>query len=157
VMPSRIFAIALAVWGAVITARMALGENIGFRSPLNVESAFGFVAIAGLVLRSQLEGGRGVGWKCTPRDAALGATIAILTAPLFWRSASFGFLSDDFVLLKLARTFQGNYRGVFTTGGGDGFFRPLGYISLAWTSAWAGVSPVAWHWVGIALHMASSI
>jgi hypothetical protein len=154
-MLSRALAVVVAVLGIAVVARMALGTEVGFRSPMNVESGFGLVVVIGLAIgaRDGGEAGRG---GLSRRDALLLATIPALVAVFFWRSAGFGFLSDDFVLLKLAGSFAGHYRDVFTQGGGDGFFRPLTYVSLAWTAPWAGTNPVAWHWAGLALHMASS-
>ena len=125
------------------------------RGLLNVESVFALAMVAGLALRAQRA--EPAKRRLDRRDALLLATIPALIAILFWRSANFGFLSDDFVLLKLAGAFARNYRGVFTEGGGDGFFRPLTYISLAWTAPWAGTNPAAWHGVGLALHMLSSV
>src|ERR1700730_18040136 len=86
---------------------------------------------------------------------ALGLTILIITA--FWRAIHLYFLSDDFVLLKHARSLRGAFRPLFTTGGGDGFFRPIGYVSLAFTSAWAGASPVLWHDTALALHIVNAV
>ena len=78
----------------------------------------------------------------------MGFTIAA-----FWRTLHFCFLSDDFVLVKLANTIHFAMRPLFRTAGGDGFFRPIGCISLAVTSMWAGVSPTAWHLTALALHI----
>src|SRR5262245_49691754 len=79
---------------------------------------------------------------------AVVTSLTLLAVAGFWRTLPTYLLSDDFVLLKHARTF----RPQFTTGGGDGFFRPIGYVSLAVTSAWAGSSPMRWHATAMALH-----
>jgi hypothetical protein len=84
--------------------------------------------------------------------ALMGFTIAA-----FWRTLHFYFLSDDFVLVKLANTFHFAMRPMFGTAGGDGFFRPIGYISLAVTSMWAGLSPTAWHITALALHIINCV
>ena len=78
--------------------------------------------------------------------------LVVLSITAFWRTINLYFLSDDFVLLKHARSFHGAFRHLFTTGGGDGFFRPIGYVSLAFTWAFAGTSPVLWHAAALALH-----
>jgi len=90
-------------------------------------------------------------------DAFAVFAIVFLVAAVFWRAADFYFLSDDFILLKYARSFSYNFHTLFATPGGDGFYRPLAYVSMALTSAWAGVNPAYWHWIGIALHAVNSI
>jgi hypothetical protein len=59
--------------------------------------------------------------------------------------------------LKHASSLHGAFWPLFTSGGGDGFFRPIGYISLAFTSAWAGASPVLWHSTALALHITNTV
>src|SRR6266516_4454832 len=87
--------------------------------------------------------------------AVIGLTV--LTATAFCRTIHSYFLSDDFVLLRHARSFHGAFRPLFTTGGGDGFFRPIGYVSLAFTWAWAGASPPLWHATALSLHIANAV
>jgi hypothetical protein len=87
--------------------------------------------------------------------AALG--LIALTAISFWRTLPSYFLSDDFVLLQHARSLRGGFLPLLTTGGGDGFFRPIGYVSLALTSQWAGSSPVLWHATALAIHAANVV
>jgi hypothetical protein len=91
-------------------------------------------------------------WNAVPIVALIGVTTAA-----FWRTVHFYFLSDDFVLVKLASTFHFAMHPSFTTAGGDGFFRPIGYISLAVTSLWAGVNPMPWHATGLALHITNVV
>src|ERR1017187_1583760 len=74
-------------------------------------------------------------------DIAAVLGLVVLTIAAYWRTMDLYFLSDDFVLLRLARTFHGAFRNLFTTGGGDGFFRPVGYVSLAFTWTFAGTKP----------------
>jgi hypothetical protein len=89
-------------------------------------------------------------------DVVTAIALMVLTHAAFWRTIHLYFLSDDFVLLKHARSLRGALRPLFTTGGGDGFFRPIGYMSLAFTSAWAGASPVLWHVTALALHVTNT-
>ncbi len=70
--------------------------------------------------------------------------------------------SDDFVLVSMSQVFHatfgpGSYATMFTHGGGDGFFRPLGYSSLFWASQWAGLDPVRWHSAALALHIVNAL
>src|SRR5271155_4345107 len=71
-----------------------------FRSPLNVESAIGIAVALLLFLHAKAgqttpEPARGY---FSPRDAFAVLLIAGLIAVVFWRSAGFYFLSDDFIL-----------------------------------------------------------
>ena len=90
-------------------------------------------------------------------DAVTVLGLTLLTITAFWRTIHWYFLSDDFVLLKHARSVLDALRPLFTAGGGDGFFRPIGYVSLAFTSAWAGVSPVLWHATALGLHIINTV
>ncbi len=89
------------------------------------------------------------------------ASVALLAVLAFGPAAHTYFLSDDFILVSGAQNFRAaslaSYAALFTHGGGDGFFRPLGYLSLYWTSPWAGLDPVRWHLVGLALHIANAL
>jgi hypothetical protein len=96
---------------------------------------------------------RSSGW----RNAVTILALTGLTTAAFWRTLHFYFLSDDFVLVKFANTFHFAMRPLFRTGGGDGFFRPIGYISLAVTSMWAGVNPTAWHATALVLHIINCV
>src|SRR5438132_2562453 len=89
-------------------------------------------------------------------DVVTAFGLMVLTITAFWRTHLY-FLSDDFVLLKHASSLHGAFWPLFTTGGGDGFFRPIGYISLAFTSAYAGASPVLWHATALALHITNTV
>ncbi len=128
---------------------------------LNLETIFALGILALLLRRS---GGRAATSRLTlgPVDALGMAAIALLCVVVFWRAAHTYFLSDDFILTNMAQAFQasseaGRYGAMFTHGGGDGFFRPLGYLSLFWTSPWAGFDAVRWHWVALALHIANAL
>ena len=90
-------------------------------------------------------------------DLVTAIGLMALTIVAFWRTTHLYFLSDDFVLLKYARSLHGAFWPLFTAGGGDGFFRPIGYISLVFTSAWAGANPVLWHSAALALHITNTV
>ena len=175
----RMLAAVLLFCGIVIACRTLLGPltfPLSVKSPINVEGWFGLSAILLAVThakRGPLPSGHGsdglvpshdrkgaVGpqrYKLNSFDAFAVAAIACLVAGAFYRAANFYFLSDDFILLKYARSFSYNFHALFATPGGDGFYRPLAYASMAWTSAWAGVNPAYWHWTGFALHAINSI
>src|ERR1700691_1245493 len=125
---------------------------------INLESVFALAVVILLLLRS--EAGTASfqpRLKLDARDALPMVLIVLMIVAAFWRAARVSFLSDDYVLVSQAQYFPGNYRAMFTHGGGDGFFRPLGYLSLAWTWPWAGLDPNRWHWVGLLLHLGNSL
>jgi hypothetical protein len=124
---------------------------------VNLESALGLAAVT-LLLRPRTEEATSPPrLELNVRDAIPMLLIVLMIGVAFWRAARISFLSDDYVLVSLAQYFPGNYRAMFTQGGGDGFFRPLGYLSLAWTWPWAGLDPSRWHWVGLLLHLGTSL
>ena len=125
---------------------------------INLESVFGLAAVILLLWRS--EAGREPSrprLTLDARDALPMVLVAVMIGTAFWSVARISFLSDDYVLVSGAQGFSGNYRAMFAQGGGDGFFRPLGYLSLAWTWPWAGLDPNRWHWAALLLHLANSL
>lgn len=137
---------------------------------LNLETLFALATLSVLLWRSSRllwRSRSGSGEIPKPRfaidagDALRMASVAVLAALVFWPSTRSYFLSDDFILVSGAQNFHagmpGSYVALFTRGGGDGFFRPLGYLSLYWTGPWAGLDPVRWHLVGLALHIANAL
>jgi hypothetical protein len=158
-----VLAAALLLCGMLIAARTLLGPLI-IKSPMNVEGWFGlsaillvFLPIVFLPSRDRKEAVVPQRYNLNRWDAFAVFAIACLVAGAFYRAASFYFLSDDFILLKYARSFSYNFHTLFATPGGDGFYRPVAYASMALTSAWAGVNPSHWHWIGFALHAVNSI
>lgn len=155
----------LVISGLVAALRMRLGPfvygPVRVTTPLNPEGWFGLAVTILLVLSAipnlsehaaAAQKRHSVPWKAI----LVAALIAFITIS-FWRTLDFYFLSDDFVLVNLPGRFQFGMRPLFTTAGGDGFFRPIGYISLAWTSMWAGVNPVRWHATSLAMHGANVV
>jgi len=158
-----VLATALLFCGALIAWRTLAGPLI-IKSPMNVEGWFGLstilLAYLPMVFLPRRDRKGAVGPQrdnLNHWDAFAVFAIAFLVAAVFSRAANFYFLSDDFILLKYARSFSYNFHALFATPGGDGFYRPLAYASMAWTSAWAGVNPANWHWIGFAMHAANSI
>jgi hypothetical protein len=95
--------------------------------------------------------------RLSRRDIAAVFGLLVLVIAAYWRTINLYFLSDDFILLKHARALHGVFWPLFTTGGGDGFFRPVGYVSLAFTRAFARTSPLLWHVSALALHITNTI
>jgi len=144
---------ALALSGLVLAARAALGPP---HSPLNAEAIFGVSLTLLLALATQ-DCSQPARLRFQPADFLVLSGLVCLTATAFSRALAFYFLSDDFVLLKLARELRPGWLPLFTSGGGDGFYRPLGYVSLAATSIWAGANPALWRAFGLAIHAANCI
>ncbi|MEZ5400858.1 MAG: hypothetical protein R2729_14390 [Bryobacteraceae bacterium] len=82
--------------------------------------------------------------------------VAAIIAGAYYQTINYYFLSDDFVLLQQARNFDWSLRTTAKPGG-DGFFRPVGNLSLAATYIVAGADARLWHAVGLALHTVNSI
>jgi hypothetical protein len=144
--------------GLAIAARLVWGPFVllGFpvNTPLNPEGMFG-LAVTLLLLPGS---GRGGGRTQPGRWPGGAGAIALLSIAAFLPALRVYFLSDDFVLLRQALDWQAS--GVlasFTQPGGDGFYRPLGYLSLAADAAWAGTSPALWHVTGIVLHTVNAL
>lgn len=147
----------IAISGLVIAVRMLFGPfdaPVRVRVPLNPEGWFGIALTVLLAMRPS-----GVVKQDQRRNhfwtAAATAVLIGFTTVAFWRTIYFYFLSDDFVLVSLADKGHFDVRSLFTTPGGDGFFRPIGNISLALTAMWADVNSVAWHATALAIHCAN--
>lgn len=94
-------------------------------------------------------------WKPNPADALAAVVLAFGISVCYgWMAPSY-FVSDDFILLAQAHDFS-SWRAVFATGGGDGFFRPVGYISYVISAKFAGSDPAVWHWIGFVIHAANA-
>jgi hypothetical protein len=111
-------------------------ESLHFDSPLNIEGIFSIVLLFLLVLHSAKHKGEAT---CdTPffgrYTLAAGLLLVLITLGLFWRSLSWNFLSDDYV--HLSRPFNGDTIAAAFRPGGDGSFRPFGFLVLSVQSLW---------------------
>jgi hypothetical protein len=122
--------------------------------PLNPEGVFGLLATLALLLRGT-ENDQGAQVR---RSKASGWTVAILGLAALWPALRVGLLSDDFILVTQARDFSlRSFAPLFTNAGGDGFFRPLGYVTLGWTYALAQLNTTWWHAIALGLHVMNAI
>ena len=117
-----------AVLGAIVAARWLLGPyqlmGVAVNAPLNPEGVFGVLVTAVLVVGRPLPYGRGSVTSLHRLGAVFSAIVALVA---LLPALSVGFLSDDFILVHQARSFTGaTLVPLFTSAGGDGFFRPLG-------------------------------
>jgi len=119
--------------------------------PLNVEAS---LVVAGLVVAFFRAGRSDVASDWSPRYPSTGLALALIVLTTIvafaWMAPSY-FLADDFILLVQAHAPLG-WRSVFATRGGDGSFRPIGYLSFVASAKWADLSPVVWHWIGFGIH-----
>ena len=125
------------------------------REIVNAETVLALGVIAALLLGKRRHNGAARP-ASTGNDALAVVSIVVVIVAAYWPALRMPFVSDDYVIANLTRLFSGNYSIVFTRGGGDGFFRPIGFISLAWTWPWAGLDPVRWRAVALVLHCMNS-
>ncbi len=149
-------------WAVLIAARSLAGPLewlIAIHSPMNVEGVFGLAMVLLMLVRAMPalevpeQRRRALDWL----DVIALAAISVLIVGALWRAANFYFLSDDFILLKQSRSYWARTPRIFLTPGGDGFYRPLTHLSMAFTSIWAGSNPMLWHAFGILMHVLNSI
>src|SRR6185312_11320692 len=139
---------------AAIALRAALGPfHIGalhFASPIGVESVFAAGFLAVLLLRSgAAEGGK---TKASLRAAPLWIALAVVAA-VFLPNLRDPFLSDDYILVRHATLDPSRILAMFHTPGGDGSFRPLGYLYFGLLRYFGGVDSWKWHACALAVHL----
>jgi hypothetical protein len=141
-----------AIFGLLVVARAFFGPlsfPVPVRTPINIES---FCAVC-LMLALLIKVDRPAAAK--PNRASLigMAALGLLVAVGFWRAVGVYFLADDFILVTYYQGFHAaSIRPMLTTGGGDGFFRPVGYLAIALTATWAKFDPRLWHITALVLH-----
>ena len=80
--------------------------------------------------------------------------ILLVTAATLWGALSFPLVFDDYTLVRQAQDMRpAALEYSFTHPGGDGFFRPLGNLSLHFDALWAAQDSFRWHVTGVALHL----
>lgn len=145
--------IAAALSGLLIVVRALHGPLPWIYSPLNAEGIFALSVLLAMFVHA---GGNS---PANPRESfdwpGL-ASLAAMVAAAFAFSSHDYFLSDDFIMLRHARESAFTIRS-YTTGGGDGFFRPLVYESFRLTWPWAGEDPFRWHLIGFVIHALNSM
>ena len=136
--------------GLVVGLRWVFGPfelaGIPVNIPLNPEGVFGLLATIQLgVMVSDTEFELTELRLLDGRGRWIAGVVAALALASLYPALFVGFLSDDFILVRQT------LGPVFTTAGGDGFFRPLGYVSFALNAA-MGSDPIWWHFVSLMLH-----
>ena len=124
--------------------------------PVTIGAWFAFAGVLIAIVRAKRIPAAAVPHSLARFDALAVVLVAATIAVSYgWLARSY-FLADDFILLVQAHA-PLSWRGVFATRGGDGSFRPLGYLSYAISAQWAGSDPAIWHWIGFFLHIANAI
>lgn len=157
---------------AVVAARMLFGPFrfglVSVTTPLNPEGFFGLAAtilmIAG-VGRTSPERLSMASWS--RRSAALLAMgLVAISIVALYRALGIYFLSDDFAVVKVGSVWTAAmFKYTITHGQGDGFFRPLGYVSFALdarlatilSAARGGINPAISHASSLTIHTANSL
>jgi hypothetical protein len=172
-------AAALAVSVRAMVGIFVVGP-LRFASPMGMESLFAGAFLAIVLLQSQRSASAASAAPDAPvASAAPGASAASATpttpaaparnaarfqiAPLlaalavvaavFIPSLRDPFLSDDYILVSRATLDPARILAVFHTPGGDGSFRPLGYLYFALLHRFGGVDPLKWHACALAVHL----
>jgi hypothetical protein len=84
--------------------------------------------------------------------------VVVISVIALRRALGVYFLSDDFILVRIGQDWSAAaFRYSITHGGGDGFFRPLGYASFALDARLNGSNPVWWHATSLAIHTANAV
>ena len=155
--------LAAGVLALVIAARFAVGPYgltlLAVTTPVNAEGIFGALLTILLVTVAR---SRACATPAAPANtrlaAALTASVVMIAAIAFARSLSFSFLSDDFIVVSRAAVqTPATLLKFFTNAAGDGFYRPLGAVSFALESLWAGFHPMRWHALTLAFHAVDAV
>jgi len=144
----------------VLAFRTALGPfripaaGIVVNSPFRLETIFWLSILLLLLIPWTRDGA----YQAEPRVFSRRHLTAVLVvvALAFCRNLPDTFLSDDYRLLATVGPFTlKGFAGHLLSGGGDGSWRPLGYAYYAIVRNLAGVSPLKWHTLGLAIHLAN--
>jgi hypothetical protein len=144
----------------IVAARMVFGPFrfgvVSVSTPLNPEGFLG-LTVTLLMLTTVIAGRPASAWN--GRIATLLALgVAGISVVALWRTLGIYFLSDDFILVNIGREWTpAIFRYTITHGGGDGFFRPLGFISFALDARLGGINSAVWHASSLAIHTANAM
>ncbi len=149
---ARILTIVAIVAAVALALRALLGPysvaTVRVASPMGLESVFACAFVTLLFLSAQ------------SKPAAAGshvplAAVLALIALAYLPNLRDPFLSDDYILAARASFASAAHFSLFTTPGGDGSFRPLGYLYFGLLRDAFGPNSFAWHSVALAIHLAN--
>lgn len=157
----RIALLAVAAVKALTIAARLLGGPFRFgwlsvTTPLNPEGFFG-LAVTVLLLARAATIAPDSKWNGRIAILLSLGVVAISFAALR-RALGIYFLSDDFAVVKAGNDWTAAmFRYSITHGQGDGFFRPVGYVSFALDAKLGGFNPVQWHATALTIHTLNSL
>src|ERR1019366_7441630 len=123
----------------------------------NPEGFFGLAITVLLLIQVSAWSATNAIW--TKRSAVLLALSVAAISILALRGAlGIYFLSDDFAVVNVGNAWTAAmFRYTIAHGQGDGFFRPVGYVSFALDAKLGGFNSVLWHASALAIHTANSV
>jgi hypothetical protein len=150
-------AVSLAATVAISIRAMAGTFFVGplrFASPMGMESLFAGAFLAIVLLQSLRSAAlaKPAAPNARFQIAAFLAALAVVAAA-YIPSLRDPFLSDDYILVSRATLDPARILAVFHTPGGDGSYRPLGYLYFALLRHFGGVDPLKWHACALAVHL----
>ena len=149
-----------AVMATTIAARLLFGPfRFGWLSvttPLNPEGFFGLAVTVLLLTRTATIAPDS---KWNRRIAILlSLGVVAISVVALRRALGIYFLSDDFAVVNVGNAWTAAmFRYTIAHGQGDGFFRPVGYVSFALDAKLGGFNSVLWHASALAIHTANSL
>ena len=156
----RFLIVALALSGAVLAWRAIAGPfrliSVPVNSPVNAQGIFGLSLAILLVLNGSL-------YEESPRKNARHcvawlAAILLLTVAVLGTALRFPLVFDDYTLARYGQGLNVPMaKYYFSQPGGDGFYRPIGYLSFGLDSIWADHDPLRWHLFSLLLHLANIV
>ena len=156
----RILICAAAAALVTIALRSALGPFPLWPAGLRVNSPFPAESVFWLAVLALLSLARNTAVRpCAVTGAALRFPavplflVIALVSIAFSRNLNDPFLSDDYILVGRASLNAKVFLASLHTPGGDGAFRPLGYLYFDLAKAVAGHTPAAWHLISLTIHL----
>ena len=148
----------LVMSSALLALRVVHGPfrliSISVRSPINLQSVLGLSSTILLLLKSRTAESA---CDTQPRHRTVWLiAILILTAGILWQALSFPLVFDEYTLAHYGKGLTGAMaKYCLIQPGGDGFFRPVGYLSLGLDGIWSDHNPFQWHLLNVVLHLAN--
>ncbi len=142
--------------GALIAVRAWLGPFWVVHSPMNLEGVVAIAFLGGLALLGQSSVREPVRLPLV-WDTVCVLCLVVIVLGVFWKSLWFPLLSDDYILVTRTARATGPLFKLFLTAGGDGSYRPVGYLLLMVNGKWAGVDAFRWHAISLAFHAANVV
>lgn len=154
---TRVLVAGAACIGVLLSLRAVLGPfqlgRFRVRSPFTLETVFTLLAGALLLVVCRHRSQSGKTRSANRRDLPLLLLALALTALAFIPNLHDPFLSDDYILAGRASLDPHRIARSFVTPGGDGAFRPLGYIWYGLVHSFAGANPFPWHLSMLVVHL----